>query len=226
MKLNAEEIQAARTAAVTPNSVANQLLLNGKPHNKERGYLKNVKKYMKHAMQSSDEIFFPFTMEELQEAINTIKLGQAAGLDGITPEMVKHFGVKTLEWIFANFNNCVTTFKIPKLWKKAKVAALLKPKKDPKLPKSYRPIFLLCTLHKLYERLVLSRIQPTVGDQLSPDRAGFRPGRSYCGQVLKLAQYIEDGFENKLITGAYLWILQLLTTPSAIEPSSLKLPKL
>ena len=201
-KLNAEETQAARTAAVTPNSVANQLLLNGKPFNKERGYLKKMKNDMKYVMQSSDEIFFPFTMEELQEAMNTIKPGKAAGLDGITPEMIKHFGIKTLEWILALFNNCATTFKIPKIWKKAKVAALLKPKKDPKLPKSYRPISLLCTLYKLYERLVLSRIQPTVDDQLSHDQAGFRSGRSCCGQVLNLTQYIEDGFENKLITGA------------------------
>ncbi len=98
--------------------------------------MKKMKNNMKHAMQSSDEIFFPFTMEELQEAINTIEPGKAAGLDGITPEMIKNFGIKTLEWMLALFNNCVTTFKFPKLWKKAKVATLLKPKKDPKLPKS------------------------------------------------------------------------------------------
>ena len=49
--------------------------------------------------------------------------------------------------------------------------------------------------------MVFSRIQPTVDEQLSPDQAGFRPGRSCCGQVLNLKQYIEDGFEKKLITG-------------------------
>ena len=200
-KLNTEQTSTARTAAVTPNSVANQLLLNGKPNNKERGYLKKTKTEMNQVLQSSDEIFFPFTMGELQEAINTLKPGKAAGLDGITPEMIKHFGIKTLEWIRALFNNCAATFKLPKIWKKAKVAALLKPKKDPKLPTSYRPISLFCTLYKLYERMILGRIQPTVDDHLSPDQAGFRPGRSCCGQVLNLTQYIEDGFENKLITG-------------------------
>ena len=39
-------------------------------------------------------------------------------------------------------------------------------------------------------------------EQLSPDQAGFRPGRSCGGQVLNLTQYIEDGYENKIITGA------------------------
>ena len=42
-KLNADQISTARTAAMTPNNVANQLLLNGKPYNKERGYLKEMK---------------------------------------------------------------------------------------------------------------------------------------------------------------------------------------
>ena len=200
-KLNTDQTSTARTAAVTPNSVANQLLLNGKPYNKERGYLKKMKMEMNQVLQCSDEIFFPFTIEELQEAINTLRPGKAAGLDGITPEMIKHFGIKTLKWLLALYNNCATTFKLPKIWKKAKVAALLKPKKDPKLPTSYRPISLLCILYKIYERMILGRIQPTVDDQLSPDQAGFRPGRSCCGQVLNLTQYIEDGFENKLITG-------------------------
>ncbi len=39
-------------------------------------------------------------------------------------------------------------------------------------------------------------------EQLSHDQAGFRPGRSCCGQVLNLTQFIEDGFENKLKTSA------------------------
>ena len=39
-------------------------------------------------------------------------------------------------------------------------------------------------------------------EQLSPDQAGFRAGRSCCSQVLNLTQYIEDGFELGKITGA------------------------
>ncbi len=39
-------------------------------------------------------------------------------------------------------------------------------------------------------------------DKLSPDQTGFRPGRSCRRQVVNLTQYIEDGFENKFITGA------------------------
>ena len=88
------------------------------------------------------------------------------------------------------------------IWRKAKVVALLKPEKDPKLPKSYRPISLLCVLYKVYERLLLGRIGPTVEEHLTADQSGFRAGRSCCGQVLNLTQFVEDGFERGNITGA------------------------
>ena len=86
------------------------------------------------------------------------------------------------------------------MWKRAKVIALLKPEKDASLPKSYRPISLLCILYK--ERLILARILPTVQDQISVDQSGFREGRSCASQVLNLTQHIEDGYETRKITGA------------------------
>ncbi len=82
--------------------------------------------------------------------------------------------------------------------------ALLKPGREPTSPKNYRPISLLCVLYKLYERLILTRIQDTVEEHLSPDQAGFRTGRSCCSQVLNLTQHSEDGYETKTITGAVL----------------------
>ena len=198
-KLNTEKHTNTTIAAVTPDKVAHQLLMNGKPKNKERGHIRNMKTEMTHHMNNNEEQFLPFSTEELDEGIKTIKLGKASGLDSIT---AVNFGPNTRQWLRELLNTCVTSLKIPKIWKKAKVVALLKPGKDPTSPKSYRPISLLCCLYKLYERLIMTRIQPTVDDQLSQDQAGFRPGRSCCGQVLNLTQYIEDGFEKRLKTGA------------------------
>ena len=50
----------------------------------------------------------------------------------------------------------------------------------------------------------MARISPQVEEQLTRDQAGFRPGRSTCGQLLNLTQYIEDGYEEKSITGTVL----------------------
>ena len=78
----------------------------------------------------------------------------------------------------------------------------MKPGKDPESPKSYRPIALLCSLYKLLERMILSRLQCKIEHRLIPQQAGFRPGKSRCSQVLNLTQHIEDGFELGQITGA------------------------
>ncbi len=117
-----------------------------------------MKDEMTQTLNDSDEQFLPHTIEELNEEIKTIKLGKASRLDGITAEMVHHFGPKTREWLLQLLNTSITTHRVPKIWKKAKVVALLKPDKDPKSPKSYRPISLLCTLYKLYEWLIMTHI--------------------------------------------------------------------
>ena len=91
---------------------------------------------------------------------------------------------------------------IPKIWRKSRVVALLKPCKDPASPKSYRPISLLCHTYKLFERLIFNRVAPFVNEHLVPEQAGFRPGKSCTGQLLNLTQFIEDGYEEGLITGA------------------------
>ena len=58
--------------------------------------------------------------------------------------MIKNFGKTTREWLVKFFKSSAASFNLPKIWKKARVVALLKHDKDPKDPKSYRPISLVC----------------------------------------------------------------------------------
>ena len=116
--------------------------------------------------------------------------------------MIKCFGPTTRLWLLDMLNDCLKQQQIPNVWRKAKVVALLKPGKDPESPKSYRPIALLCSLYKLLERMILTRLQCKIEHRLIPQQAGFRPGKSCCSQVLNLTQHIEDGFELGQITGA------------------------
>lgn len=50
--------------------------------------------------------------------------------------------------------------------------------------------------------MILNRIKTQIDQQIVPEQAGFRPGKTCTGQILNLCQHIEDGFENKKITGA------------------------
>ena len=84
----------------------------------------------------------------------------------------------------------------------SKIIAILKPGNDSAIPKSYAPISLLSHTYKLYERLILNRIAPTIEEHLIKEQAGFRPGKSCTSQLFNLTQHKEDGYQEGKITGS------------------------
>ena len=181
----------------TANQVAHQLLLNGRVPNIQPKVRLDRQRY-------PDDPGFTraFTAAELDIGIRVLKNGKAPGLYDIQTELIKQFGPKACDWLLRFFNNCTETKKIPKIWRQAKVVALLKPGKGPSVAKSFRPISLLCHTYKLFERLILNRIAEHVDAKLIPEQAGFRPGKSCVSQLLNLTEHIEDGYEKRLVTGA------------------------
>ena len=83
-------------------------------------------------------------MNELCNAIKAMKNNKAVGVDDVLCEQIKHLGPAALQWLLDMLNYCLSENKMPKIWRKSRVVALLKPGKDPASPKSYRPISLLC----------------------------------------------------------------------------------
>ena len=126
----------------------------------------------------------PFTIEELMKGIKILQYNKAADLD----DMPMHGMAKRDD------DNIFVSKKFPKLWCKSKVTAILKPGKDSTLPKSYRPISLLCHTYKLLERIILYRLNPITEHNNIKEQAGFRAGKSRTSQLLSLTQYIEDGY--------------------------------
>ena len=143
-----------------------------------------------------------FTTSDIDCALRLVKSGTAPGYDNIHPEFLTHLGPRARTWLSHFFTRVIEENQIPKIWRSAKVIAIEKPGKDPKLAASYRPISLLSVCYKLLERLVLQRISPTVETILSPDQAGFRRNRSTCDQVAALTTFIENGYQLNLKTGA------------------------
>jgi Reverse transcriptase (RNA-dependent DNA polymerase) len=143
-----------------------------------------------------------FTLEQLDMALIAVKPGKAAGFDGVCPEFLKNSGTKTKEWMITFFNDILSTGRLPKLFKQAKVITILKPGIDGSDPSHFRPISLLSVVFKLLERLILHRIQPLIDEVVPASQAGFRKHRSCAEQVLGLTSHIEAGFQRKLKTGA------------------------
>jgi hypothetical protein len=99
------------------------------------------------------------------------------------------------------FNSCIETHSIPTEWFKSHVLALLKPGKAPTNANNFRLVSLLCHTYKMFERMVLNRINHKIDGKLNQQQAGFRAGKSCTGQILNLVEEIEKGYENNVITG-------------------------
>ena len=117
---------APQQPKVTANQVAHQLLLNSKSG-------KGQKKTKLGRSKNSEDPGHtrPFTMEELINAISSLKPGKAIGIDDIATEQIKYFGPEAKKWLLQLYNHCLKTHELPKIWKKAHVMALLKPAPNP-----------------------------------------------------------------------------------------------
>ena len=92
----------------------------------------------------------PFSMKELKDALKNVKTKKAPGPDGITGEMLKHFGACSRA-VLKIFNHSWMKWVAPAVWKEAIVIPVPKKGKDKKNPRSYRPISLLSCVGKLLE---------------------------------------------------------------------------
>ena len=161
---------------VNANQVAHQLFVNGRgnmPTKPNRPILTTVE-------QSEQSLRYPFTEEEYRKSIATLKNNKTTGIDDVLVEQLKHLGHRAHMWLHSML--------------------ILKLGKEASIPKSYRQTSLLCHTYKLYERLILNRITPTVKSHLIKEQACFRPGMSCTSHPLNLSQHIEDGYQNRMIT--------------------------
>ena len=89
------------------------------------------------------------------------------------------------------------------MWKHAQVISMLNPGKDPAQPSSYRPISLLDTIGKLFEKILLTRIlhEVNVRGLMRDEQFGFRPRHSISLQLARLVERITRNFDEKMLTG-------------------------
>ncbi|GBP24400.1 Probable RNA-directed DNA polymerase from transposon BS [Eumeta japonica] len=146
----------------------------------------------------------PKKLSEVQTLVKSLNTRGAPGLDGISNKAIKCFSIPLLSLLVAIFNACIKNCYFPPAWKEAEVIGIHKPGKPRDLPASYRPISLLSGLGKLFEKILKTRLSDhLLGKGLIIDEQfGFRPAHSCPQQVLRLVEYVSEGFETERSTVA------------------------
>ncbi|KAL4083899.1 hypothetical protein QTP88_029215 [Uroleucon formosanum] len=120
------------------------------------------------------------TRQEVEPIARGLPGNKAPGPDRIPDIIVKHMILKRSELILGTLNKCLTQGIFPTPWKEATLVLLPKGNKPLDQPSSYRPICLLNTIGKVFERIIKKRLEAhlKVTRGISSHQFVFMKGRS------------------------------------------------
>jgi hypothetical protein len=141
---------------------------------------------------------------EVQQAIKELRFGKTPGPNGVPSRVLRHLPKRAITFLTKVFNAVLRRQYFASAWKHARVVSTLKPGMYPALPYSYKPISLIDTVGKLFEKILFTRDLREVIERglLRDEQYWFRPNST----TLQLARFVERvnrNFDDRRQTGAF-----------------------
>ena len=134
-------------------------------------------------------------------AIAKMKSSSSAGPDGIPAILIKECRAVLLAPLRQLFRLSLATGVFPSLWKSSYMFPVYK-KGDKKLVDNYRGITSICTVAKLFERVILEPVFNHSKTYIAMTQHGFMPQRSTATNLLSFTSYVTDAMSKGLQTDA------------------------
>ena len=151
-------------------------------------------------MGNEHELVEDVDPQSLIKLVKFLKRGKAPGIDTIHTEAHK-LGTTTslFHHLTELFTSSIQLGYIPTAWKIATLQMLLKPDKLPFLTTSYRPISLISSIMKLFERVIEQRLRSHLENIgfLNKHQSGFRRAKSTDDHLFRLSQSIMESFNRE-----------------------------
>ncbi|KAA1130480.1 hypothetical protein PGTUg99_050034 [Puccinia graminis f. sp. tritici] len=152
--------------------------------------------------------FPPVTPAEVNRAIDSLPAKKAVGPDLIPNELLKMGKAQLTPFLTPLFNACLRHGHFPREWRTAVTAILRKAgKPDYSDPNAYRPIALLCTLGKLFEKILNERLLHWIEtkDILPQGHMGGRRGRNLTDALIVFTSWVKHQWrKGKIVAGLFL----------------------
>jgi hypothetical protein len=107
----------------------------------------------------------PIQIFRNKTVINNLSPKTSPGYDLITGKILQKLPPNGIKYITHLFNASLLLGYFPNQWKVDQIILLLKSRKPPNDPSSYRPISLLPMLSKVFEKLIFHRLLPIIEKQ-------------------------------------------------------------
>jgi len=149
--------------------------------------------------------FPPISAVELSDALTALSPEASPGPDGISAGLLSLSAQIIHPFLLSTLNSALKCSYFPAQWRHARVKIIPKLNKDNyALPNSYRPISIVSTLSKVFEKILLSRLSWLAKsyDWFNDRQHGFREAKSTESAAHQLVSFIEDGFAKGYSTAA------------------------
>jgi hypothetical protein len=127
-----------------------------------------------------------------------LKVGKAPCPNGTPNRVLRDLPQRAITFLTKVFNAVLRRQYFPPIWKHARVVPILKQAKDPTRSSSYRPIRLLDSVGKLYEKFLLTRVLREVNERglLRDEQFGFRLKHSTL-QLARLVERVNRNYDER-----------------------------
>ena len=172
---------------------------------------KAIKKYANHpsikkikeCCELNQFEFKPVTINEILLQIQKLNSKKASPLNSIPAKILKQNADIFAVLIQKIFNSNLSECYFPKELKAGEVSSLFK-SLDAFIKKNYRPITVLSSVSKIYERVLESQIKSHALSFLSPLLCGFREGYETQHALLRLIETCKKTLDKGGVAGALL----------------------
>lgn len=139
---------------------------------------------------------------EVKKYIAKLKPKKSYGFDTVSNFVIKRIPPGYISCIVHCFNTWIDECKYPDTWKLAKIITLNKLKTGVPYCEQTRPISLLATHSKLFEKIILERVRYWAeSNSLVPvEQSGFRPGCLLPTRVLSIFQEVKNNMTANIPT--------------------------
>ena len=163
----------------------------------------SILKIKEHYNANNNFSFSPVTVTDVQKEIDALDSKKAHQEKDIPVKLLKENCDIFADYITKDFNLGILNHKFPNTLKNAEVKPVFKKKSRTEV-ENYRPVSILPTISKIYERLIHKQLSTFFDPILSKFQCGFRKGHSTEHCLLVMIEKWKQCLDNKGVCAALL----------------------
>ena len=162
--------------------------------------------------------FHPITISDVRKAIKQLKPKKSSGADGISPYLINIACDIVAPYLLKIFQASFDQHNFPEKWKTAKVIPIHK-SGNPNDPNNYRPIALIPTFAKVFEKILTFRLTNYFEQHaiLSVSQNGFRKNKSTISTVAAMCHELGSKENSTSDTAVFIDLKKAFDTVNHVK---------